>query len=311
MPETASTQGSQFKGWLLRISLAAATSLAGAGVAQAQHLILGSGTGHVVNAEVNGMPLRLKVRLDHELAVNLNPGAAGRARLIDSGKSLMDIGPISLQGRSADTEVMISGRKVEASVRWYDTDAATEADGTISAALLPFQSVTLETAIPVSRSRIIFFKTRRDDNHGIYVPIRGGRRTVAVRFAPDQPSTVALAAAGAVIGREYGGRLGEARTMVDVAFGISRPARQLWLERHLAIGAFTLRALLVRTADFRGGNKLPQTVYSKGEDAIVVTGAVQGQKSVYRMTIGSDVLVGCWAATYARAAKSLVFRCAP
>ncbi len=74
--------------------------LIAAAPARAVDLRLDARSGPYVEALINGVPLRLRVDLDHSRTIALNPGAAARAGLADGqGRWLEIIGPVRLRGR--------------------------------------------------------------------------------------------------------------------------------------------------------------------------------------------------------------------
>ena len=188
------------------IGVAAALALTGAQGAEAADLVLGADAGPYVEARINGVPLRLE--LDHEQGIALNAAAAARAGLgRGDGKWTLMIGRVKLRGRSAETAVEIAGSSVRTTAHWLDRDAAADADGVISPALLPFDRVTLQRRIPNLGEREITFTTKFNNSHGIHMPLTFGKRRIAARFSLLRPRSIAPAAAGAVIAAFHGGSL--------------------------------------------------------------------------------------------------------
>lgn len=277
--------------------------------AAAADLVLDTGTGPYVEARLNGVTLRLKVQLDHEAAISLNPAAAARAGLgRGQGKSIMKIGPMTLTGRFANAELTIDGTKVPAQLNWYNRDAASDADGTISPILLPFDAVRLETGQLRGPARTLSFATRVDKNHGIFVPVAVGGQAIAVRFSLVRQRSTSPAAAAAVLAQRFGGTIEESSLLEEIGFGVKRPVRQLRLSEPFTVGPLPIPALWVRVTDFRGDHQLPPT-RPADNGVILVEGAPKSQKSLYRITLGSDVLNGCVAATYQKESGRLSFTC--
>jgi hypothetical protein len=276
----------------------------------AADLVLNTVSDRTVVAAVNGVPLRLEVRFDHEGSVNLNRDAAARAGLgRGTGKSLMRIGPVQIPGRHTQAVLNIAGQPVKAEISWYERDCTRSADGTISAALLPFDSVTIKRGAGARSGAPIAFQTRFHKNHGLYVPVQAGGKTIAVRFSMDDERSTAPAAAAALLVRHHGGALSSTRASEEIGFGVVRPVRQLRFERPVPVGALRLPTIMVRAADFRGDHRLPQSVSAQPEDAIVVTGVRKSQEALYRMTLGSDVLGGCSAIGFVRASRLMWAQC--
>lgn len=292
--------------------LSAIFLLMAASPASGANLVLNATGGHIVAAEVNGVPLRLKVDLDHSSGVTLNPSAAERAGLgRGEGRWVQVIGPVKLRGRFSETRLMVAGQTFSAKVRWFDREVAAGADGTITPHLLPFENVTLQLRPTSGAERESTLATKFHDNHGIHVPVRIGRYRIAARFAPDRPRTTAPAAAAAVLGLSHNGFLEENGSTEEIDAGIRRPVWPLRLEQPLRIGQFEISVLMARTSDWRGDHHLPPTQASADARELVVTGERPSQDALYRITIGQDVLHRCSSVTYSRPAARLTFRCRP
>jgi hypothetical protein len=283
--------------------------LLGAAPAAAADLVLSAADGPYVEAELNGVRLRLKVEFDLLPDITLNPAAAARAGLTPKGRWIQQIGPVKLRGRTARVPLTLAGVPIESGVRWQQRDAVTGADGLVSIHVLPFDSVTLERR-GGGGEREIVLEARVHDGHGVYVPVPVGGRRIAARLSFSRPRTTAPAAAVAVIARHHGGTLGTERSVEEIGFGVMRPVRPFRLARPLPVGALRVAAMMARTADFRGDHKLALP-RPEGEDGeIVVAGQTPSQDSLYRITLGLDVLDRCSAATYSRALRTLRLRCA-
>lgn len=277
---------------------------------RAQDLVLDARSGPFVDAWINGVRLRLKVELDHAGAVTLNPAAAARTGLgRGQGKWVDIIGPVRLSGRFARAPLVVQGREVSAKIHWQERNVTSEADGTVTPHLLPFDTVTLIRRQESGSERELVFGARMDENHGIHFPLRIGKRRVAVRFSFFRPRSFALAAAAAVIAENHGGVLEEGRSFESISYGVDRPVRPLRLSRPLEVGSLTLSRMMARTVDFRGKHKLARA--PAREDGILVVGRIPSQDAVYRLTLGLDVLDRCSRAVYTRSTGELRLRCAP
>lgn len=295
-------------GWLL---LAASPFLIAAAPARAADLVIDAGTGPYVEANINGVPLRLRVDFDHGRSLTLNPEAAARAGLGDGrGRWIQIIGPVRLPGRFAEIPVTLAGQPTQAKVNWQEVAVAADADGVVTPHLLPFDRVTLERRNAGAGERDIVLETRIHDNHGIHVPLRIGKRRIAARLSFHHPRTTAPAAAAAVIIGAHGGALEDSKSLEEIGFGVKRPARPLQLARALQVGDLAITRLMARSADYRGKHKLALPAAPVGEDDILVTGRLPSQGPLYRITLGLDVLERCSAATYVRATGELRLRCA-
>jgi hypothetical protein len=288
----------------LLLLLVAATPAAG------QELVLQDREGAMVDAVINGVPMRLKVEFDLLPGVNLNADAAARAGLVRTGGWSERIGPIQLPGNRTEAQFTLAGIPTRAGIRWRDKPAAIGADGAVSVYSLPFDTVTIQRAEAAPGERELSFTTRLHDNHGIHHRLRVGKRRIAVRFSLSRPRTTAPAAAAALIAAQQGGRVGDERGVETIVLGVDRPVRRLRLDRPLVIGALAVPVLMVRTTDFRGEHQLAWAEQVSDQGEIIVTGAVASQEALYRITLGLDVLGRCSSATYRRATGELRLRCA-
>jgi hypothetical protein len=279
--------------------------------AHAADLVLDEASGYIIEARINGVPLRLKVELEHSGSVTLDPAAAARAGLGNGeGRSIEIIGPVRLEGRFTKARLLIAGRTVRAKVDWQDRPPVSGADGIITPHLLPYDRVILKRRPGAASEQNLVFSSKLHENHGIYVPVRIGGQRVAVRMSVVRPTTSAPTAAAAVIAQTHGGVLGENKSLEEIAFGVKRPARRLLLQRPLRIGGLVIGSLMARTADFRGDHELVRasTPISAGE--ILVVGKAPSQPPLYRITLGLDVLGRCSSVTYSRGTGELRLRCA-
>jgi hypothetical protein len=292
--------------------VAAAFLALAASPAAAQTLVLDAATGPYVEAVVNGVPLRLRVDFDLLPDISLNPEAAARAGLGNGeGRWVQRIGPVRLRGRTMRTDLTLAGVKARTMIRWHARPVPVGADGLVSIHALPFDEVTVERRPAGPGERDIAFETRIDDNHGLFLPVAVGSRRIAARLSFFRPRTTAPAAAAAVIAQRHGGAIDTAPGGAEeVTLGVFRPVYLLELQSPLAVGALSVPRIMVRTADFRGGHRLVRRDGADAGEAIVVTGERRSQESLYRITLGLDVLDRCSAATYRRLARTLVLRCA-
>jgi hypothetical protein len=274
-------------------------------------LLLDAAAGPHVEANVNGVALRLRVEFDLAPDVTLNPDAAARAGLgRGDGRWRQRIGPVRLDGRMMRHRFLLAGVETRAVLRWHDRPVAAGADGLVSIHALPFDSVTVERRVPAAGEEELSFEARVDENHGLYIPTEVGGRRIAARLSFFRPRTTAPAAAAAVIAARHGGVIGDAAGVEEISLGVPRPVHLLELDRPLRVGGLAVPRLLVRTADFRGAHRLVRRPHDAEGGAIVVTGERRSQDPLYRITLGLDVLGRCSAATYVRKTGTIRLRCA-
>lgn len=262
-----------------------------------------------VTAAINGELFRLRVDLDAQGSVVLNREAARRTNFQRGGSVTMNIGPVKFTGRFAPATLAMEGRQVPVQVKWFARRAASDADGIISPALLPFESVTLAYDDPVAPSRHLSFITSLEDEAGLHVRVPIGSQVVKVRFSPRE-QTVATAAAAAVIADLHGAVWDGDQQRAEIGYGVARPVRPLALAKPLPIGQLSVSRLLVRLADFAGRHELPEEgAPAAAPDEILVQARRPTQDAVYRLTLGRGTLAGCYAATVFAAAHDLILDC--
>ncbi len=147
--------------------------------------------------------------------------------------------------------------------------------------------------------------------------VRIGDRDVRLAFAPQFPLSVASAATGALLARHHGGVFSGPARATLISHGVERPARPMRLATPLAVGGFSMRALLVRTADYGNIDGIPDAAANASDDDpsesagdLVVTARRRGSAPLFVAYIGMDQLGGCSSITYDKPAATITLRCA-
>ena len=260
----------------------------------------------VVAVEIAGVPLRLRVDLDRQNNIELNPAAAARLPVNWEDGYALDVGRVQLGSRIAPVLMTIAGRIVPSQVADHGRDCCAGADGVIGPDLLPYASVRwrrTQAPIPTASLNV---PLAASPTTGLSAPTDAG--DVRLRFAFDQGETVATAAAGATLARLWGGRWNGPSRHVVLAFGISRPARAIAFVRPGMLAGFRVDPLLVRISDFSGDEKLPADP-SRADD-VVVSRHLERQKAWSAVIIGTDHLSRCADIIYYAVPRSLTLHCA-
>jgi hypothetical protein len=260
----------------------------------------------VISVEIAGVPLRLRVDLDRQNDIELNPAAAARLPLLWETGSPLDVGRVRLSGRLAAATMTVGGRIVPAQIADHGRDCCVGADGAIGPDLLPYASVSWRrTQAPPSDSSLTLPMTASATT-GLSVPadISG----VRLRFALGQEESVGTAAAGAALASAWDGRWNGSPRHIVLAFGISRPARMIDFARPGLLAGFRFDRLLVRISDFSGDAKLP-TDPDRADD-VVVSHHLARQQAWSAVIIGADRLFRCAEITYRANPRSLTLHCA-
>lgn len=292
-----------------RTCLAAGIGLA-AYPAAASELVLKPGEGHIILARINSQPVRLRVDPESPGYVILNRDAAWRLRLYPTLVSAaVIIGPVRVPGSSRVARVVVGDVTSTRRVMWTDREAVQGADGIISPADIPVDRVTLRFGPPALREARFEFPMSFSPTIGLFHRQPVGDGFVDYRISTGRSVTVATAAAGALLAREYGGAWsGEARELM-IKYGIVRPVRPLELDRPSPFANQTLIRLLVRTSDHRGTAELP-TDPNPDPDEIVVTGQRGRQQARYMISLGLDWLRPCSSVTWNNRTRRMTLSCA-
>jgi len=302
--------------------LAIAIGLA-ASPAAAADLVLDRSGSYLVPVRINGVTLTLRADPAASGLVILNPAAVRRAKIqpemvhrrigirgLFIRQSFARIGPVSLTGRTGALAAGIGGAVVPLRAIWFDRDAIAGADGVISPALLPYDSVTFRLGPARDGESETALALDFRPELGLYHPWPLEDRSLPILFSLWRPASVSTAAAGALLAGDragaWQGGLGEA----PMSFGIVRPVRPMILARPIDLGAVSVRRFLVRTGDYRGGYALPSDAVPD-PDEIVVTAERAAQAPRLNLILGEDQFASCSSLRYERAPRRLVLRCAP
>lgn len=239
---------------------------------------------------------------------DLSRAPSGRLAANDRGRgnTVAELGPVRVVGRFSQESVAIDGRTDTRFFSWFDGNAAIGADGIISPAALPYDTVTLRLRPRGAEDREIRVPVEFRPLSGLFHTLSLGETRIPVKFSLSDRASIVTAAAGSVIADANRGRwTGEARRY-HVTPGVMRPARPMRLDAPLAIRSLDVRDLMVRTADHRGNFDLPAD--STDPDEILVT-ARSGQAPRFHMIVGLDRLASCSSISYRRAARQMVLTC--
>jgi hypothetical protein len=299
----------------------AVLATAAASPAGAAELVLDRASGFIVTVVVNGVPLRLRADPAASGLVILNPDSVRRAKIqpeMVHGRpgipglfvrtSYARIGPVSLTGRTGWFNARIGGQPLALRAIWFDRAAIEDADGLISIASLPYDSVTFRLAPVREGEREIVIPVDFVTELGLYHPYPLGGRAIPIQFSLWKPASIGTAAAGALIARGQGGAWHGGSDRRPMSFGILRPVRPMTLVRPLDLDGLRIREFLVRTADFGGGYALPADSDSD-PDEIVVTAERALQQARLGLVLGADQFAACSSLRYERAAGRLVLSC--
>jgi len=261
----------------------------------------------VIAVEVAGVPLRLRVDLSVQDAVELNPVAAARLPVRWETDLPLDVGRVRLSGRTAAADLRLDdGRTVPIAVSDHGRPCCDGVDGAVPPGLLPFRTIRWHRAeAPEPTATLpLPLRFRPETGYEADTDVAG----VRVRFDPFRPDTLATAAAGARLSQAWGGRWAGPPASSVVAYGVARPVRPIAFDRPGRLAGFPVPRLLVRLADFAGRGALPSDPSTPGE--IVVSHRVDPQRAWPAVTLGDDTLRRCRDIGFTLQPLSLTLACA-
>ncbi len=276
--------------------------------AAAADLTVEAGSNYIVDASINGQPVRLRVDPETSGYIILNPATVARLGLRRSMLgSATRIGPVRLTGSSKVAEVSIGGVTGDRRLVWIDREAVAGADGLIGPADMPYDHVTFAIAQPRPGEAAFELPLEFRRSAGLSFPLVLNDLAVHVQFSLSKPDSMATAGAGALIAETNGGAWsGEARDQV-IEFGVVRPVRPLTLARPIVLNGLELGSFLVRTGDNRGNMSLPPEPDADPSE-IVVTGPSR-QRAVLQLTLGLDRLSKCSSITWDNPGRRMIMHC--
>lgn len=295
------------RSFLLILALAAPLPALAQPSPGAQTISVSAETGFIVNVQVNGHPLRLRV--DPALGLMLNPEVAERIGLRRSMiRPQVRVGPVRLDGSSKVARLKIGDWQKRRRFYWFPRRIVEGADGTISMADLPHEVVTLQLSVPSQREVQYVLRVEEVSTLGLIFHHRIGERAIMTRFSPLLRTSQASAAAAALLAQTHGGTWDGEPTEEPVMFGIARPVRPMRFAAPVSLNGFATERLHVRTADFRGREVLPPESEQDANE-IVVTATTGRSRAEYRLTFGQDRLSACSSISYNRRVKQLTLSC--
>jgi len=260
----------------------------------------------VIAVEIQGVPMRLRVDLDRQDSIELNPASAARLAVKWEDGDPMDVGRVRLVNHVAGILLKVDGRTLPAEVSQHGRDCCVGVDGVIGPDLLPFTTVRWRNASAPAPTASKMLPLDASENTGLSAP--SDAANVRWRFAFGAPETIGTAAAGAELARLWGGRWDGAERRVTLVFGVTRPARPMAFAHPGLAAGFHLDRMLVRLSDFAGDQKLPADPARAGE--FVVTHHLDRQRAWPAVTIGADHLSRCAEIIYNAIPRSLTLHCA-
>lgn len=279
-----------------------------AGPAVAAELRVTADGNYLIDATINGHPVRLRVDPETSGYVILNGATVERIGLRRSMiGSRAQIGPVRLDGSSKVAELSIGGVTGDRRMVWIDREMVAGADGLIGPADMHYDRVIFDLGLAGAGEAAFELPLDFARAGGLFFPLQLGEDLLRVHFSLIKPDSLATAAAGARLSELNGGQwAGDPREQV-IHYGVSRPVRPLRLSRPVSLNGLLFSEFRVRTADNRGDLSLPPDP-DADPDEVVVTGS--RQRARFDLTLGLDWLRQCSRLVWDNVGRKMTFHCA-
>jgi hypothetical protein len=274
----------------------------------------------IIDAQINGYPIKLQVRGDWISYPTLNPDAIQRLGIRSNIFANMlgiqaVVGTTVIAGHTGKAKFLIEGKEINERALWFDRPAAPQLEGMIGPASLPQSQIRLNTGIEIEHAAPFSVPMQIYNNRvGTQMSIDG--TPVFVMFDPLRQYTIASAAAGQVISNKYGGNWSGASSTDAGDFGIDRPVRTLNLANPIEIGSLHIQKMLVRDYSRVKGitdDGATQDILDPNEvtlPPVTVTANVKSKvKPLYYLTLGRDALDHCANITFNKGTNQIEFTC--
>lgn len=271
----------------------------------------------IIDAQVRGRPLRLKVDPGAPWFVLLNGSAAKSLKLIGTRSATLAIGPMKLKGKTRSEKFIFAGSEARRPVMWLKGDVVKGADGVINPAHLPWEFVKMRLKAPRPGEQQVELPMRFDKERGLYHEYSFGGQTILTRFTLADRLTTATGAAASVIAKRRNGIWKGDPFTYAVRYGVTRPVRRMVLGQPLSVNGFMLSKMAVRILDDRGDYRLPVQelpVTAAEEDAeedILILGKQRKTFGAphFWLMIGSEDLSRCSNISYNNRTRRLILSC--
>lgn len=269
----------------------------------------------IIDTQVRGRALRLKVDPGAPWYVLLNGSVAKSLGLVGVRSATLAIGPVRLKGKTRSERFTFAGVETKKPVMWFDGEAVADADGVINPANLPWDRVSLRLKAPGPNERLIEMPMRFDRERGLFHEYSFGGQLILTRFTLAESLTTATGATASVIAKRRNGLWDGGPFTHPVRYGVKRPVQNMVLGEPLSVNGFTLSKLAVRIWDDRGSYRLPEEHVPdvEYEEDVVITGKrrrISGAPHFWLM-IGHSDLSRCSSISYVNTSQRLILSCSP
>jgi hypothetical protein len=268
-----------------------------------------------VEATVNGKPTRMLFRGVGSSTAILNPSSAERLG-IRTGLIKFPIryrvGPHRINGKSGVTRYSVGGKQVKRRVGWFERDVAAGFDGLLGPMAIEFPIVTQRLRAPVAGEKTITFYASNFGYNGVGVVFRGKPLTYMM-FDPTAPTSIINAPFANEIASGLRGHFEGVVHEGVVAFGVSRPVRNIEFGKPWMIGTAALNISLyradVRTLPGEKTDSIPDKAPDPDEIIVVAPGQIDNRPRY--VIVGADALSRCSSISFDKPKRQITLRCVP
>jgi hypothetical protein len=268
-----------------------------------------------LDAIVNGKPAHMLFRGVGSSTAILNPSSAERFGLktgIIKFPIQYRVGPNRINGKSGVTRYTVGGRAIKRRVGWFERDVAPGFDGLLGPMAIDYPIVTQRLRPSVAGERDIIFNMGSLGYSGVGVFFRAKPFTYLI-FDPTAPTTIINAPFANELARILRGHFeGTVHDRV-VAFGVSRPVRNIEFGTPLMLGVSPLSIPLhradVRTLPGEATDAIPEQEPDPDEIIVVAPGQVDNRPRY--IVVGADALRNCSSITFDKRKRQIRLSCVP
>jgi hypothetical protein len=266
-----------------------------------------------IDAVVNGKPAHMLFRGVGSSTAILNPASAARLGMktgIIKFPIHYRIGPIRINGKSGVTRYSVNGHEVKRRVGWFERDVAPGFDGLLGPMAIDFPIVTQRLRPPVVGEKAIIFNMSNFGYDGVGVFFRA-RPFSYLLFDPSAPTTIINAPFANELAPHFRGHFEGPRYDRVIAFGVSRPVRNIEFGTPFWFGTPTLGVPLhradVRTFPGEKTDSIPDQEPDPDEIIVVAPGQVDNRPRY--IVVGADALSRCSSISFDKPKRQIILRC--
>jgi hypothetical protein len=259
----------------------------------------------IVDATINGRPVRLEVDLRMPAGLALSQAAAERLRVrrvpfLAIGIALE--GGASMRGRIARPRVVVGEEDARAWTGIFPAPVTSRADGVIGPASLPFDIVTVVLGPERADARSIVFPVAQGDNNYWMAEAQTGGESVMVLFNVGGAQTILNRTAARRF--DASGAITSNGELVNTHYMLGLSTMMQPVETQLSIQGISFAMTLARTN--------APLIGADDADAVIVQGDVADPPRP-GVAIGREALdrAGCSSISVDRRTRRMTLRCAP